>query len=284
MSRGSNKNDAVRQRQEFWQTVLSRDSSMGVEAREGRMTSSALMLSGARNGRRRTTLSSGMRAQPPAGGTLNSAGSEAVEGLGAEELSLSSAWIGRGSRYQNRMSIGMSSSATGQGGFSSGNLLREGSFEAGTSREGRLQSEQARRPVDALLPNRKDAPCPHCQAHFKRKYDLLQHISAVHEKNRPFRCDVCDAAFAHKGTLSKHIRTVHRRERPYSCEHCGQRFSERGNVNKHKQRSNACRYAEVNRQSAAGGREGSGNTEMGSSDSGTFGETWGSFANALGRQ
>lgn len=98
--------------------------------------------------------------------------------------------------------------------------------------------------------SRKDAPCPHCRAYFKRKYDLLQHISAVHEKNRPFRCDICDTSFAHKGTLSKHIRTVHRRERPYACEHCGQRFSERGNVNKHKQRSNKCRMADL----ASGGR------------------------------
>lgn len=86
--------------------------------------------------------------------------------------------------------------------------------------------------------------CPFCESHFKRRYDLVQHISAVHEKRRPYACDSCDQAFAHKGTLSKHVRTVHRKEKPYACEHCGQRFSERGNVNKHKQRTARCRDAE----------------------------------------
>lgn len=90
----------------------------------------------------------------------------------------------------------------------------------------------------------KETPCHICGAMFKRKYDLLQHISAVHDKKRPFKCDTCDSSFAHKGTLSKHVRTVHRRERPYKCEHCGLKFSERGNVNKHKQRAQSCRNAE----------------------------------------
>lgn len=94
----------------------------------------------------------------------------------------------------------------------------------------------------------KDSTCPVCASHFKRRYDLVQHISAVHEKRRPFPCTACDQAFAHKGTLSKHFRTVHKRERPYVCEHCGQRFSERGNVNKHKQRSARCRDAEAKAQ------------------------------------
>lgn len=91
---------------------------------------------------------------------------------------------------------------------------------------------------------RKETACYICCALFKRKYDLLQHISAVHDKKRPYKCDTCDSSFAHKGTLSKHVRTVHRRERPYSCEHCGLRFSERGNVNKHKQRAESCRAKE----------------------------------------
>lgn len=102
-----------------------------------------------------------------------------------------------------------------------------------------------------IASGRREAPCPQCHVLFKRKYDLLQHISAVHEKNKPFKCDICDNSFGHKGTLSKHVRTVHRRERPYECEHCGLRFSERGNVNKHKQRSASCRDAERRRGSAS---------------------------------
>lgn len=91
---------------------------------------------------------------------------------------------------------------------------------------------------------RKEAVCSVCRMVFKRKYDLTQHMNAVHYKLRPFKCPRCALAFAHKGTLSKHVRTVHYRERPFVCEHCHQRFSERGNVNKHKQRSESCRAKE----------------------------------------
>lgn len=91
---------------------------------------------------------------------------------------------------------------------------------------------------------RKETVCHICRSSFKRKYDLLQHISAVHDKKRPYKCNNCDSSFAHKGTLSKHVRTVHRRERPYMCEYCGLRFSEKGNVNKHKQRAESCRLRE----------------------------------------
>lgn len=87
----------------------------------------------------------------------------------------------------------------------------------------------------------KQSPCDKCGALFKRKYDLFQHNSAVHLKERPFSCSGCSSRFAHKGTLSKHIRTVHRKEKPYRCEHCGLKFSERGNVNKHKLRVRSCK-------------------------------------------
>lgn len=77
--------------------------------------------------------------------------------------------------------------------------------------------------------------CEECNSLFKRKYDLLQHVSAVHRKERPFKCTVCQTTFAHKGTLSKHFRTVHLGEKPFQCTfpNCNSRFSERGNLNKH---------------------------------------------------
>lgn len=90
--------------------------------------------------------------------------------------------------------------------------------------------------------------CSTCSTNFKRKYDLVQHINAVHEKLKPHLCTVCNQAFAHKGTLSKHIRTVHMREKPFICEHCDQRFSERGNLNKHQQRAPHCRAKESEKE------------------------------------
>lgn len=86
--------------------------------------------------------------------------------------------------------------------------------------------------------------CSRCRKVFKRNYDLNQHISAVHEKNRPFRCPHCTQAFAHMGTLSKHVRTVHLGEKPFVCKGCNLKFSERGNLNKHLSRNSICRDIE----------------------------------------
>lgn len=105
--------------------------------------------------------------------------------------------------------------------------------------------DQIRRPQSASTSTAQVTVCKECDTTFKRRYDYVQHVSAVHQKNRPFPCSLCGQKFAHKGTCSKHMRTVHLGERPFICEHCGQNFSERGNVNKHKQRSQACREAEI---------------------------------------
>ena len=47
--------------------------------------------------------------------------------------------------------------------------------------------------------------CKKCMTTFKRKYDLVQHTSAVHDKKRPYTCSKCASRFAHKGTLTKHV-------------------------------------------------------------------------------
>lgn len=47
--------------------------------------------------------------------------------------------------------------------------------------------------------------CHVCSTTFKRKYDLVQHVSAVHDKKRPYGCSKCQSRFAHKGTLTKHV-------------------------------------------------------------------------------
>ena len=71
-----------------------------------------------------------------------------------------------------------------------------------SSLETSMISEGSITPVSNERPFR----CELCLTEFKRKYDLVQHIAAVHEKRRPFRCTTCDSSFAHKGTLTKHVR------------------------------------------------------------------------------
>lgn len=77
--------------------------------------------------------------------------------------------------------------------------------------------------------------CAMCPSAFKRRYDLNQHVSAVHLKQQPFRCPECPKSFSHNGTMRKHVRTVHRKEKPFLCGYngCNLRFSEKGNLNKH---------------------------------------------------
>ena len=48
-----------------------------------------------------------------------------------------------------------------------------------------------------------------CNASFHQKNGLYQHISAVHEKAKPFSCDICHISFARKQHLVAHSRNIH---------------------------------------------------------------------------
>ena len=80
----------------------------------------------------------------------------------------------------------------------------------------------------------KQVPCIECEAHFKNKSQLENHINSVHLKIKPFRCDSCDSSFAYKRNLTSHIRTVHEkikrfRMKKVSCTKCESCFtSKRG--------------------------------------------------------
>lgn len=114
----------------------------------------------------------------------------------------------------------------------------------------RNHSQSRQNPLHRLeRRERSQLSCSKCDKVFKRNYDLNQHISAVHEKNRPFACPLCGQAFAHMGTLSKHHRTVHLGERPFTCKGCHLKFSERGNLNKHISRSATCQAVEESKTS-----------------------------------
>lgn len=90
-------------------------------------------------------------------------------------------------------------------------------------------------PPAAAIPGRPFV-CSTCHMAFKRRYDVEQHVNAVHRRLRPYECSVCKKAFAHRGSCTKHERTVHERVHPFQCDVCGQRFGERGNMAKHRRR------------------------------------------------
>lgn len=51
----------------------------------------------------------------------------------------------------------------------------------------------------------KPYPCSVCPLRFKKRCNLLTHISNVHEKVRPFLCSVCFRKFARKSNCVKHV-------------------------------------------------------------------------------
>lgn len=63
------------------------------------------------------------------------------------------------------------------------------------------------------LPNgteEKPYQCSICPSSFKKRCNLLTHISNVHEKIRPFVCSICYRRFARKSNCVKHMKLVHR--------------------------------------------------------------------------
>lgn len=47
--------------------------------------------------------------------------------------------------------------------------------------------------------------CPTCSLRFRKRCNLITHISNVHDKIRPFYCSLCMRRFARKSNCSKHV-------------------------------------------------------------------------------
>lgn len=52
----------------------------------------------------------------------------------------------------------------------------------------------------------KPHKCRLCSMSFKKRCNLVSHVSNVHEKIRPFQCSVCTRTFARKSNCVKHVR------------------------------------------------------------------------------
>ena len=48
-----------------------------------------------------------------------------------------------------------------------------------------------------------------CDKAFAQRNKLRDHISNIHERNKPFKCSACDYKAGLKGNLTKHIDKVH---------------------------------------------------------------------------
>jgi len=109
-----------------------------------------------------------------------------------------------------------------------------GGASEGRCRSGRGSDSCSNGDGDDALRTHVCSDCPH---RFKRAYDLTQHKAAVHAKLRPYSCKMCGRTFGHVGTRTKHYRTIHIGLKLHGCDFCEQRFSEKGNMRRHVERS-----------------------------------------------
>jgi len=75
--------------------------------------------------------------------------------------------------------------------------------------------------------------CSICGTSFSRAFGLKEHISMVHEGNKPFQCSTCDYKCSMKSSLDKHVRCVHEKRKPYNCTICEKSFFTKVAVNRH---------------------------------------------------
>ena len=68
---------------------------------------------------------------------------------------------------------------------------------------------------------------------FPTKQKLLQHISTVHKKKKPYQCSLCNAEFGLEYNLSNHMKSVHKRIKKHFFTVCGTNFSTKFVLNQH---------------------------------------------------
>ena len=64
------------------------------------------------------------------------------------------------------------------------------------------------------------------------KFDLKEHVMAVHENIKKFKCTVCEQEFAKNWNLQVHVKTEHENMR-YPCELCKASYSREGRLKAH---------------------------------------------------
>ncbi|CAL8096829.1 unnamed protein product [Orchesella dallaii] len=90
--------------------------------------------------------------------------------------------------------------------------------------------------------------CPICKRILSDSKCLKKHISAVHNKLKPYVCNICGHTSARKAELQLHMRQ-HTGEKPYKCPICPYQTGDHNSLRKHKlrhsdERPYACTYCD----------------------------------------
>ncbi len=84
-------------------------------------------------------------------------------------------------------------------------------------------------------PKKKNTICPYenCDRQFNYPSQLLRHVRALHEKQRPYKCPHCPSEFSKIHNVTDHIKRVHIVQKKYQCLQCSASFSIGGFLTKH---------------------------------------------------
>lgn len=82
--------------------------------------------------------------------------------------------------------------------------------------------------VQDFLEQRTTSPesqCDDCNASFKSRKGLMQHIGKIHTAERKAAaCPECNKKFKHKYAVRFHVKQVHNKATRVSCDDCGREF------------------------------------------------------------
>ena len=83
----------------------------------------------------------------------------------------------------------------------------------------------------------KTVSCPICFEFFSNHGQLKRHTRTLHLNERNHACDKCEKRFPDKVRLIQHITAVHDKLKPYLCEQCPFECAKCSNLNIHRKKS-----------------------------------------------
>ena len=87
--------------------------------------------------------------------------------------------------------------------------------------------------IDAIHGGEKTFPCQNCDLSFALKSALNSHIQQAHENVKPCVCPICPVSFFTRRGMKKHLGTVHEGIKPYQCLRCAASFKNRQDLRRH---------------------------------------------------
>lgn len=94
-------------------------------------------------------------------------------------------------------------------------------------------SESNNVPLTAVHEKNKPFKCSLCQCNFSHRGNLTRHIAAVHEMKKIFECCLCKYKSGRKDYMINHIAAVHEKKKPFECYLCPCKFGTKSNLTKH---------------------------------------------------